>query len=204
MPAPARPAPEAEPGLAERPARLLPGAVGVLAGVCGAAGCVLTTWWARGLPPLAARALPLPAGAGAGLGLPQWGAYAAAGALGLLGFGGLTRGRAGRAWVPGLFGRYRGTVRGAGLLWINPFVPRRGVDVRLRHWRSEPMPSADADGIALRVAVLVVRRVRDTARAVLGVDDHESCLRACVEAAPARVPVRGAGGGAVRKRPGRR
>ncbi|MYR57260.1 SPFH domain-containing protein, partial [Streptomyces sp. SID625] len=120
-------------------------------------------------------------------------AYAGAGALGLLGFGGLARGRTGRAWVLQRFGRYRGTVRRGGLLWVNPLVPRRRVDVRLRHWRSEPLPAADADGVALRVAVLVVWRVRDTARAALGVDDHEGYLRDCVEAALARVTVRAAG-----------
>ncbi|MET9143230.1 SPFH domain-containing protein [Streptomyces sp. NPDC004042] len=194
VPAPARPAPGADPGLVERPARTLPGAAGVLAGACGAAGCVLTSWWAGVLPPLAVEALRLPSVTGAGLGLPQWAAYAGAGALGLLGFGGLARGRTGRAWVLQRFGRYRGTVRRGGLLWVNPLVPRRRVDVRLRHWRSEPLPAADADGVALRVAVLVVWRVRDTARAALGVDDHEGYLRDCVEAALARVTVRAAGG----------
>ncbi len=194
VPAPARPAPGADPGLVERPARTLPGAAGVLAGACGAAGCVLTSWWAGVLPPLAVEALRLPSVTGAGLGLPQWAAYAGAGALGLLGFGGLARGRTGRAWVLQRFGRYRGTVRRGGLLWVNPLVPRRRIDVRLRHWRSEPLPAADADGVALRVAVLVVWRVRDTARAALGVDDHEGYLRDCVEAALARVTVRAAGG----------
>jgi hypothetical protein len=45
----------------------------------------------------------------------------------------------------------------------------------------------------------VVWRVRDTARATLGVEDHEAYLRACVEAALVRVPVAapGAGKGAV-------
>ncbi|MFD8612982.1 SPFH domain-containing protein [Streptomyces sp. NPDC059631] len=194
VPAPARPAPGVDPALVERPARTLPGAAGVLAGACGAAGCVLTSWWAGVLPPLAVEALRLPSVTGAGLGLPQWAAYAGAGALGLLGFGGLARGRTGRAWVLQRFGRYRGTVRRGGLLWVNPLVPRRRVDVRLRHWRSEPLPAADADGVALRVAVLVVWRVRDTARAALGVDDHEGYLRDCVEAALARVTVRAAGG----------
>ncbi|MFH8223052.1 SPFH domain-containing protein [Streptomyces sp. NPDC018057] len=194
VPAPARPAPGVDPALVERPARTLPGAAGVLAGACGTAGCVLTSWWAGVLPPLAVEALRLPSATGAGLGLPQWAAYAGAGALGLLGFGGLARGRTGRAWVLQRFGRYRGTVRRGGLLWVNPLVPRRRVDVRLRHWRSEPLPAADADGVALRVAVLVVWRVRDTARAALGVDDHEGYLRDCVEAALARVTVRAAGG----------
>jgi regulator of protease activity HflC (stomatin/prohibitin superfamily) len=110
-------------------------------------------------------------------------------ALGLLGFGGLARGRTGRAWVLGLFGRYRGTVRRTGLMWVNPLLLRRGVDVRLRHWRSEPMPAADGNGVALRAVVLVVWRVKDTARATLGVEDHETYLRECVEAALARVPV---------------
>ncbi|MFS4092815.1 SPFH domain-containing protein, partial [Streptomyces sp. AF1A] len=89
---------------------------------------------------------------------------------------------------------YRGTVRRTGLLWVNPLGRRRRVDVRLRHWRSGAMPAADPNGLALRVVVLVVWRVRDTARAVLGLEDHETYLRECVEAALARVPVEPVGG----------
>ncbi|MFF7449162.1 MULTISPECIES: SPFH domain-containing protein [unclassified Streptomyces] len=184
-----RPAPQVDPALVERPARVLPGSAGVLAGACGTAGCVATSWWAGLLPPLAVEALRLPEYAGAGLGPAQWVAYAGAGALSLFGFGGLARGRTGRAWVLGLFGRYRGTVRRTGLMWVNPLLLRRRVDVRLRHWRSEPMPAADGNGVALRVVVLVVWRVRDTARATLGLEDHETYLRECVEAALVRVPV---------------
>ncbi|MEU1575993.1 SPFH domain-containing protein [Streptomyces collinus] len=192
--APKRPVPQVDPDLVERPARVLPGAAGVLAGACGAAGCVATSWWAGVLPPLAVEALRLPAIAGAGFGPVQWAAYAGAGALGLFGLGGLARGRTGRAWVLDLFGRYRGTVRRSGLLWVNPLLLRRRVDVRLRHWRSEPVPASDGSGVALRVVVLVVWRVRDTARAMLGVEDHEAYLRECVEAALARVPVETPGG----------
>ncbi|MFD7434209.1 SPFH domain-containing protein [Streptomyces sp. NPDC059861] len=189
VPARARPVPQVDPDLVERPARVLPATVGVLAGATGAAGGALTSWWAGAMPPVVATALGLPASAGAGPGPAQWAAYAGAGALGLFGFGGLARGRTGRAWVLGMFGRYRGTVRRTGLMWVNPLLLRRRVDVRLRHWRSEPMPAADGSGVALRVVVLVVWRVRDTARAVLAVEDHESYLRVCVEAALARVPV---------------
>ncbi|MYU22170.1 SPFH domain-containing protein [Streptomyces sp. SID8352] len=186
---PPRPAATVAPGPAEHPARVLPGAAGVAAGICGAAGCAVTSWWAGVLPTPVVSASGLSAFAGAGLGPAQWAAYAAAGALGLFGFGGLARGRTGRAWVLGLFGRYRGTVRRTGLLWVNPLLLRRRVDVRLRHWRGGPVPAADGDGVALRVVTLVVWRVRDTARAVLGVDDHEAYLGECVEAALARVPV---------------
>ncbi|MEU1703911.1 SPFH domain-containing protein [Streptomyces sp. NPDC005706] len=193
-----RTAPRLDPELAERPARVLPGLAGVLAGAGGLVGGLVTSWWAGVLPPLAAGALRLPPYTGAGLGPAQWAAFAGSGALGALGLGGLARGRTGQARLLGLFGRYRGTVRRTGLLWVNPLLRRRRVDVRLRHWRSEVMPAADANGVALRVVVLVVWRVRDTARAVLGIDDHETYLRECVEAALARVPVdmpAGAGGG---------
>ncbi|MGX1910370.1 SPFH domain-containing protein [Streptomyces phaeochromogenes] len=188
-PSPVRPRPvvEVDPDLVERPAGVLPGMVGVLAGAVGTAGCVLASWWAGVLPPLAVDALGLPVRMSAGLGGPQWAALAGAGALTLFGFGGLARGRTGRAWVLGLFGRYRGTVRRTGLMWVNPLVLRRRIDVRLRHWRSDPMPAVDANGVALRVVVFVVWRVRDTARAALGVEDHQRYLRECVEAALARV-----------------
>ncbi|MFK0155242.1 SPFH domain-containing protein [Streptomyces sp. NPDC090499] len=189
LPAKPRPVAAVDPDLVERPARVLPGAAGVCAGLAGVAGGLATSWWAGVLPTLAAHALHLPAYGGAGLGPAQWAAYAGTGALGVAGFAGLARGATGRAWVLGLFGRYRGTVRRTGLLWVNPLLLRRRVDVRLRHWRSEEMPAADGNGVALRVVVLVVWRVRDTARAALGVEDHETYLRECVEAALARVPV---------------
>jgi regulator of protease activity HflC (stomatin/prohibitin superfamily) len=57
------------------------------------------------------------------------------------------------------------------------------------------MQTADGSGVPLRVVVLVVWRVRDTARAALGVDDHEAFLRACVEAAVVRVPMEAPGPG---------
>ncbi|KAB1142692.1 SPFH domain-containing protein [Streptomyces luteolifulvus] len=194
-PAKARPVPQVDPELVERPAPVLPGSAGVLAGACGLAGCVVSSWWAGALPPLAMEALRLPSFAGAGLGPVQWAAFTGAGVVSLLGFGGLARGRTGRASVLGLFGRYRGTVRRTGLMWVNPLLLRRRVDVRLRHWRSEPMHAADGHGVAVRVVVLVVWRVRDTARATLGVEDHETYLRECVEAALVRVPVEPPGTG---------
>ncbi|MFD7298877.1 SPFH domain-containing protein [Streptomyces sp. NPDC059897] len=117
-----------------------------------------------------------------------WGAYVAGCAvLAVLAFGGLTRCRSGDALGLSLFGRYRGTVRRTGLRWVNPLVLRRRVDVRLRHWRSEPLPAVDADGMALRVETLVVWRVRDTARALFAVQDHDAYLRGQIEVALARV-----------------
>lgn len=183
----ARTVPEVDVAVVERRGRVLPGLAGVLGGCAGVAGCGLSLWWAGVLPDPVLRVTGLPGGAGAGLGARQWASLAGSGALGLFGFGGLARGRAGGAWVLSLFGRYRGTVRRTGLLWVNPLLLRRRVDVRLRHWRSEPMPVVDRCGVALRVVVLVVWRVRDPARATLSVADHEQYLRECVEATTARV-----------------
>ncbi|MEU2545391.1 SPFH domain-containing protein [Streptomyces roseolus] len=186
-PGPARPAPTADPALVERPAAVLPGWVGIAGGLLALAGCAAVVWWAGAVPAELARMLGLPPRPYHGIRLAQW-ALLALGVLVLLfAVGGLGRGRVGYAWVLTLFGEYRGTVRRTGLVWASPMLLRRRVDVRLRHWRSEPLPAVDAKGTALDVTVLVVWRVRDTVRAALGVDDHEDYLREQVEAAMARV-----------------
>uniref|UniRef100_UPI001CEC5C88 SPFH domain-containing protein n=1 Tax=Streptomyces sp. NK15101 TaxID=2873261 RepID=UPI001CEC5C88 len=182
-----RPAPTADPALVERPGPVLPGWVGVVAGALAIAWCAGLVWWTGAVPDEAARMLRLPARPYNGIPLGQWALLALGVVLALFSLGGLSRGRVGYAWVLSLFGDYRGTVRRTGLVWISPLLIRRRVDVRLRHWRSEPLSAVDAKGTALDVTVLVVWRVRDTVRAVLGVDGHEDYLREQVEAAMARV-----------------
>ncbi|MGW1107288.1 SPFH domain-containing protein [Streptomyces sp. NPDC002540] len=182
-----RPAPVGDPRLAERAGPALPGWVALLAGLAGIAAGFAVLWWVGALP----AAVPDRLGIGSrpyhGIGLGAWAALAALVTVVLFALGGLSRGRVGYAWVLTLFGEYRGSARRTGLMWISPLLLRRRVDVRLRHWRSEPLPSVDANGTALRVVVLVVWRIRDTARATLGVADHEAYLREQVEAAMARV-----------------
>ncbi len=189
VPGPARrtvaPPADAEP--AERPGPVLPGWAGVAAGAVALAGCAALLWWTGAVPPVVTAMLGLPSRPYHGIGLGVW-ALLAVGVLGVLfSFGGLCRGRVGYAWVLTLFGDYRGSVRRTGLMWVSPLLLRRRIDVRLRHWRSEPIPAVDAHGTALRVVVLVVWRIRDTVRAALGVADHERYLREQVEAAMARV-----------------
>ncbi|MFB7589616.1 SPFH domain-containing protein [Streptomyces sp. NPDC056169] len=182
-----RPAPTADPDLVERPGPVLPGWVGVAGGALALAGCAALVWWTGAVPAEAARMLRLPARPYHGIHLGQWALLALGVVATLFALGGLGRGRVGYAWVLTLFGDYRGTVRRTGLVWVSPLLLRRRVDVRLRHWRSEPLPAVDAKGTALDVVVLVVWRVRDTVRAALGVDGHEEYLREQVEAAMARV-----------------
>ncbi|WP_435206838.1 SPFH domain-containing protein [Streptomyces sp. bgisy104] len=182
-----RPAPTADPSLVERPGAVLPGWVGVVGGALALAWCAAVVWWTGAVPDEAARMLRLPVRPYYGVHLGQWVLLALGVVAVLFALGGLGRGRVGYAWVLTLFGDYRGTVRRTGLIWVSPLLLRRRVDVRLRHWRSEPLPAVDARGTALDVVVLVVWRVRDTVRASLGVDGHEEYLREQVEAAMARV-----------------
>ncbi|WP_371792081.1 SPFH domain-containing protein [Streptomyces sp. NBC_01471] len=182
-----RSAPSADPGLAERPGASLPGAAALLGGAVALVGFAVVLWRAGAVPAPVSALLRLDAVPYDGIG-PEVGAVLAVlGALALLAFGGLGRGRVGHAWVLSLFGDYRGSVRRTGLVWTSPLALRRRVDVRLRHWRSEPLPAVDADGTALRAVVLVVWRIKDTARAAYGVENHEAYLCELVEAAMARV-----------------
>ncbi|MFF3982526.1 SPFH domain-containing protein [Streptomyces sp. NPDC001828] len=184
---PARPATPVDPGIAERPGPVVPGGAAVAAGLLALAGCAAVIWWTGVLPRTLAVLLRLPVRPYQGIRLEQWALLTLGVSVAVVAFGGLGRGRVGFAWVLSLFGDYRGSVRRTGLVWISPLLLRRRVDLRLRHWRSEPMGAVDANGTALRVVVLVVWRVRDTARATLAVADHERYLREQVEAAMARV-----------------
>ena len=77
----------------------------------------------------------------------------------------------GEARVVQLFGRYRGTVRDAGLVFVNPFARRRKVSVRLRNHETAVAKVNDADGNPIEIAAVVVWQVRDTAKALYAVDD---------------------------------
>src|SRR5215475_11371605 len=78
---------------------------------------------------------------------------------------------AGEARVVQLFGRYRGTVRAAGLAYVNPFTRRRKVSVRLRNHETAVAKVNDADGNPIEIAAVVVWQVQDTAKALYAVDD---------------------------------
>jgi SPFH domain / Band 7 family len=176
--------------LTEYRGRSLPGALAVLTGVLAATAALGTLWWTGVLPDRVAGyallpARPAPAGDRLTAGL--WGTVILLAALAVVCFGGLTRGRPGTAWLLTHCGGYRGTVRRTGLLWINPLLGRRRMDVTLRHWRSRPLDAVDAGGARLEATVLVVWRIRDTARAGFVVEDHVRYLRDQVESGVALV-----------------
>ncbi|MDQ0796211.1 SPFH domain-containing protein [Streptomyces sp. B1I3] len=184
---PTRPAPTPDPRLTERPGPVLPGWAALLTGTAGTVAGIAVLGWHGALPTAVTDRLGIGVRPYDGIGIGAWALLALLATVVMLALGGLGRGLVGYASVLTLFGDYRGSIRRTGLIWASPLLLRRRVDVRLRHWRSEPLPVVDASGTALRVVVLVVWRVRDTARATLGVADHEQYLRDQVEAVMARV-----------------
>jgi len=147
-------------GVHERPAGGLNGlpvlGVGLLA-LLGAAG--LLTW-----------GIGMTVSAGASATEAIWVAVALI-VVGAPAMRGLTQVVPGEARVVQLFGRYTGTVRSAGLRWVNPFAERRRVSTRIRNHETAVAKVNDADGNPIEIAAVVVWQVEDTARAVYAVED---------------------------------
>jgi regulator of protease activity HflC (stomatin/prohibitin superfamily) len=73
-----------------------------------------------------------------------------------------------------LFGSYRGTDRSHGLRWANPFYSKTKISVRARNFNSEKLKVNDLRGNPIEIAVTVVWRVDDTARASFDVENYEA------------------------------
>ena len=93
-------------------------------------------------------------------------------AVAILVLAGLTAVAPGRAHVVQLFGKYRGTIRDAGLQWVNPFTKRIPVSTRIRNQETAMAKVNDADGNPIEIAAVVVWQVQDTAHATYAVDDY--------------------------------
>ncbi|MFE0464352.1 SPFH domain-containing protein [Kitasatospora sp. NPDC058965] len=190
-PASRRP-PKADPGLRERAALALPGWVALLA-LLLALGSIVVVLARVGVVPHLLDSLPDlrtdEARAADGAVVTDWAlaAVTGAGLVALVALSGLLANSGGDTRVLSRWGRYQGTVRRTGLSWVNPLLRRRRVDVRLRHWRSEPVQVTDRTGTPIVVRLLVVWRIRDTARAVFAVRDHESYLREQIHAVLTRI-----------------
>jgi regulator of protease activity HflC (stomatin/prohibitin superfamily) len=97
--------------------------------------------------------------------------------------GGLTPVAPGEARVVQLFGRYTGTIRTEGLLWVNPYAKRRKVSTKIRNHETPLAKVNDADGNPIEIAAVVVWQVEDTAKALFGVDNLAEFVAVQAEAA---------------------
>jgi regulator of protease activity HflC (stomatin/prohibitin superfamily) len=72
-----------------------------------------------------------------------------------------------------LFGRYAGTVKTAGFWWVNPFMVKKKVSLRVRNFETSKMKVNDSQSNPVEIAAVVVWRVVETAEALFEVDDYE-------------------------------
>jgi regulator of protease activity HflC (stomatin/prohibitin superfamily) len=89
----------------------------------------------------------------------------------------------GQTAVLQFFGRYAGTVRRTGLVWIRPLARRRAVSTRVRNFETNILKVNDRDGNPVEVAAIVVWQVADTAKAVFAVESYTHFIATQAEAA---------------------
>ena len=89
----------------------------------------------------------------------------------------------GQTQVVQFFGRYVGTVRKAGLLWLIPFATHKTVSVRVRNFETGHLKVNDATGNPVEIAAIVVWQVSDTAKATFAVEAYQDFIETQSEAA---------------------
>ncbi len=96
---------------------------------------------------------------------------------------GLTLVNPNQAKVVVLFGRYVGSIKQPGFYWVHPFTRRRSVSLRVRNFDSSKLKVNDELGNPIEIATIVVWRVRETAQALLDVQDFEDYVTVQSESA---------------------
>jgi regulator of protease activity HflC (stomatin/prohibitin superfamily) len=106
-----------------------------------------------------------------------------------------------------LFGEYKGSVRDSGFFWVNPFLTKRKLSLRVRNFETgsintpekkdaagkvvqerartlgRPSKVNDRDGNPIEISAVVVWRVVNTVEALFEVDDYEDFVAVQSEAA---------------------
>lgn len=68
------------------------------------------------------------------------------------------------------FGKYRGTFRETGFYWVNPFMSRKKISLRIHNMDIEPIKVNDKIGNPVLIGMVLVWKVKDTYRAVFDLD----------------------------------
>lgn len=71
------------------------------------------------------------------------------------------------------FGKYKGTFRGTGFFWVNPFMSSKKISLRIRNMDIAPIKVNDKVGNPVMIGMVLVWKVRDTYRAVFDVDSDD-------------------------------
>lgn len=82
-----------------------------------------------------------------------------------------------------LFGSYKGTVKADGFFWVNPFMTKKKISLRVRNFENKPLKVNDKIGNPVMVGTIVVWQVEDTFKASFDVDDYENFVHLQADAA---------------------
>lgn len=70
------------------------------------------------------------------------------------------------------FGKYRGTCRNVGFYWVNPFLSRIKLSLRIRNMDIEPIKVNDKVGNPVLIGMVLVWKIKDTYRVVFDLDSQ--------------------------------
>lgn len=87
------------------------------------------------------------------------------------------------SWVCVFFGKYVGTVKDNGLLWVNPLYSRYKISLRSENLESAKLKVNDKMGNPIEIAAVIVWQVSDTYKAAFEVADYNHYVKIQSEAA---------------------
>lgn len=72
------------------------------------------------------------------------------------------------------FGKYKGTCRKVGYFWVNPFMSRKKLSLRIRNMDIEPIKVNDKTGNPVLIGMVLVWKIKDTYKAVFDIDTQNT------------------------------
>ena len=81
------------------------------------------------------------------------------------------------------FGRYTGSVKVAGLRWMNPLTTKAPVSLRAKNFETAKIKVNDLDGNPIEIGAVIVWRVFDTAQAMFDVENFSAFVHVQAESA---------------------
>lgn len=82
-----------------------------------------------------------------------------------------------------LFGDYKGSVKAPGLWWVNPFMIKKAVSLRIHNFETAKLKVNDLDSNPIEIGAVVVWQVVDSAEALFEVENYEDYVRVQSESA---------------------
>lgn len=79
-----------------------------------------------------------------------------------------------QARVITFFGKYKGTCRKVGYFWINPFMSKKKLSLRISNINIDPIKVNDKIGNPVLIGMVLVWKIKDTYRAVFDIDSQSA------------------------------